>query len=319
MMTHGARLIDVVDDNAANRELLSRRLSRRGYEVREFSSGEELLAAMGRGELPDAILLDLMMPGLDGLQVLRELRAREPTLHVPVIMISAAGEDATVIEALHAGANDYVTKPVNFDVLIARLETQLRMRDALETIRAQRDMMESLALIDPLTEVYNRRAFEARLADELERSRRTGRPLSLLFFDVDHFKRVNDLYGHQVGDTALRWVAQQLRDSVRAADVVARYGGEEFCIILPETALAEAMSVAERSRRRIAADSVPAGESFVRLTVSVGVADSPMGELEAAELLRRADLAVYAAKQAGRNCVRAWSPDLRGDPSRHSL
>ncbi|MGC8842189.1 MAG: diguanylate cyclase, partial [Candidatus Sumerlaeaceae bacterium] len=271
-MTYEGRLIAIVDDNADNREILRRRLERRGFRVITFSSGEELLAKIEEGVFPALILLDLMMPGLGGLGTLARLRQNQHTRDTPVIMVSAAGEDETIVRALREGANDYVLKPVNFEVLLARIETHLRIRDALETIRAQRDMMEALALLDPLTGVYNRRALEGRLRDEFERACRYRRPLSLIFFDLDHFKRVNDRYGHDVGDEVLRSFARRLQEFLRTSDIVARYGGEEFCVILPETEEKDAFAVAQRIREAVASAPCQVAELALPVTVSGGVA-----------------------------------------------
>lgn len=298
-----SRHIVVVDDNPDNLMLLKTRLSRRNYDVGTYYSGAEFLGALQRGQVPDLLLLDLMMPAMSGIDVIRRLREQPATQHLPIIVVSAVGEENTVVEALRAGANDFVTKPVNFEILLARIETHLRMRDALETIRAQRDMMQALALFDSLTGVYNRRAFEARLEDECQRCQRYRRPLSLIFFDLDHFKLVNDRYGHLVGDEVLRWFAQRLQGQVRSFDVVARYGGEEFCVILPETAGPQALGVAERVRETVASEPCKLHDLELKVTVSGGVAESREHTYSAAALLQHADEALYEAKKGGRNRV----------------
>lgn len=302
-MKGSSRHIVVVDDNPDNQILLKARLSRRDYDVETYSSGAEFLSSLQSGKLPDLLLLDFMMPGMSGLDVIKTLRRQLDTQHLPIIVVSAAGEENMVVEALRAGANDFVTKPVNFEILLARIETHLRMRDALETIRAQRDMMQALALFDSLTGVYNRRAFEARLEDECQRCQRYQHPLSLIFFDLDHFKSVNDRYGHLVGDGVLRWFAQKLQELVRSFDVVARFGGEEFCVILPETAGRQALGVAERVREAIASEPCKLDDLALKVTVSGGIAES-RGQMNcAAALIRAADEALYEAKKRGRNRV----------------
>lgn len=309
-MTYEGRLIAVVDDNPDNCDILKRRLERRGYRVVTAGRGEELLQKVEEGVYPALVLLDLMMPGLDGLATLKRLRESERTRDTPIIMISAAGEDETIVRALREGANDYVTKPLNFDVLLARIETQLRMRDALETIRAQRDMMESLALLDPLTGVYNRRALEARLRDEFERASRYRRPLSLIFFDLDHFKHVNDHFGHDVGDEVLRWFARKIVELVRTSDIVARYGGEEFCVILPETEEDDAFTAADRIRDAVARAPCQSGDLTIPVTVSGGVTASWGDDKDPLDAVHRADQAMYCAKRSGRNLVVRYKPEL---------
>jgi diguanylate cyclase (GGDEF)-like protein len=192
---------------------------------------------------------------------------------------------------------------VNFEVLVARIETHLRVRDGMEMIRAQRDTMEALALVDPLTGTYNRRGFEGRLADELERMRRFGRPLALLFFDIDHFKQINDTYGHPAGDVVLRWLGARLLGLLRATDTVARIGGEEFCVIMPEVDGAQAMDAAERIRKSIEQEPVRVGDDLIAVMVSGGVAEAHAEEVSGAALVRRADIALYHAKEGGRNRI----------------
>jgi len=301
--------IAVVDDSPDNREILKLRLSKKGYHVIPFPSGEAFLGHVKAGEHVDLVLLDLMMPGMSGFDVIEKLREEGKTRHLPIIVVSAAGETEAVVNALRKGANDYVTKPVNFDILLARIETQLRMREALETIRAQRDMMEALALLDPLTGVYNRRALEARLEDEFHRCVRYGRHLSLIFFDLDNFKSVNDTYGHLVGDCVLRWFATQAQELVRTFDVVGRYGGEEFCVILGEASGMQAFAVAERIREAVATETVDAGSVQLSITVSGGVAEATPDLDSPQTLIRMADMAMYHAKRQGRNRIVLYSPD----------
>ncbi len=309
-----------MDDNPDNRELLRLRLTRLGYRVTAASSGEQMLKLLEKDGPPDLVLLDLMMPGIGGMQALILMREKKEWRDVPTIVISALEASQTISEALRAGANDYVTKPISFDVLLARIETQLRMAEALATIRAQRDMLQSLALLDPLTDVYNRRAFEQRLADELSRAQRFSRPLSLIFFDLDHFKRVNDTWGHTVGDEVLREFARLLQETLRAMDVVARYGGEEFCVIMPETEGNDAFRVGERVRQRLANSRMRVNDHEICLTVSGGVAQATGRENTPQELIEKADQALYRAKQAGRNRIELYtdSSNPEKQPQHHS-
>jgi diguanylate cyclase (GGDEF)-like protein len=220
-------------------------------------------------------------------------------------MVSALADTNDIVTALRLGANDYVTKPVNVDVLHARMDTHLKMAEAVRMIRAQRDMLSALAAIDGLTGVYNRRTLDARLEEEIVRTRRYSHPLSALFMDLDHFKAVNDRLGHPAGDEALRLFAARAQDMLRASDALFRYGGEEFFALLPETKIDDALEVAERIRGSLETTPIPLAGIPTTLTVSIGVAELPAGfQGLAQDFVQLADKAMYEAKQAGRNCVR---------------
>ena len=304
----------VIDDAASIRHVLKFKLEK----IDEIKT--VLLAADGREgvkllrETPvDLVLCDLVMPEIDGFGVLAERNRIVSLEDVPVIMLT--GQDAVddKVRALSAGASDYLTKPFDDAELIARVRLHLKTRLLQGELRAKNAELESLNRkleelnrTDPLTGAANRRSLSESLEREYLRALRYERPLSLMMIDVDHFKRVNDTYGHQAGDAVLVTIASSLLCSLRKQDVIGRYGGEEFAVILPETAKQNAMVVAERFRNVVASAETDIGSSRLSVTVSIGVAalsDEEASNTEA--LVRAADRALYRAKQEGRNRVMA--------------
>jgi two-component system, cell cycle response regulator len=302
--THGvgaiprAERILVVDDEPDIRRLLARLLKSGGYHVTAAPDGPTALALAAELD-PDLVLLDVSMPGMDGYAVCRALQQRE---RVPaVIFVSAYGTTRDRVEGLEAGAVDYVVKP--FDPV----EVRARARAALRT-QAVRDALALQASTDPLTGLANRRQLDLRLAEAFDLAHRHGRPLACLMLDVDHFKRVNDTYGHAAGDAVLREVAARARAECRAVDTVARFGGEELTVLLPETDAEGARTVAERMRAAVAATPVPAWATdgaLVAIPVRISIGIAALGpHTPTAEALRAtADGALYQAKQTGRDRV----------------
>ncbi|MFN7989583.1 MAG: diguanylate cyclase [Thermoanaerobaculia bacterium] len=293
----------VVDDDPFSRRLLEQVLLSAGYAVEVAGDGQEALGKV-RAQRPDVVVTDWQMPVMDGLTLCRILKGTEETRFTHVIMLSARGETESKVAGLETGADDYLVKPVEPVELAARVRVGLRLQRALFDLAAKNEILEKLALTDPLTGLANRRAFQEALEAEVSRVARHGRPASLLYVDLDHFKRVNDTHGHAVGDEILEGFAQVLKRACRKGDLGARIGGEEFGVILPTTGGLPAALVAERIRR--ATEARPLGRTVaVPLTVSVGVAstEDPPGPPDAADLLRRADAALYRAKAEGRNRV----------------
>lgn len=293
----------VADDDAVNRDVLGE-LLKPEYTVLLAKNGAQTLERAMR-HLPDLILLDVMMPDMDGYEVLRRLRADPLTEQISVIFISGLDRPEDEANGLKMGAADYITKPFNQTVVMARVALHLQ-------VVRQRRMLERLANIDGLTELANRRRFDEVYALEWQRARRSGRPLSLALLDVDAFKQYNDRYGHPAGDRALRAVARTAAVAMRRpADMAARYGGEELVLLLPETGAAEACRLVSQVLLAVAGLSIAHEVSGVApvLTASAGGATLEPGGLETAPaLFDAADAELYRAKQAGRNRV-CWRED----------
>jgi diguanylate cyclase (GGDEF)-like protein len=299
----------VVDDQAANIQVLYR-VFEADHQVLMATDGEQALAAALRHQ-PDLILLDVVMPGMDGHTVCARLKASPDTRDIPVLFITAHSDPEQETKALAMGAVDFIPKPINPDVVRARVKTHL-------TLKRQADQLRHMAFMDGLTGTFNRRLFDDRLAMEWSRAVREQRSLGLALIDVDFFKAYNDHYGHQAGDDALVAVAGALKGAGRRpADVIARYGGEEFACLLPDTDVAGALLVANRMREAVFKLGLHhAGSSVAEVvTFSAGVAVvQPDGNQAPATLLKLADEQLYRAKALGRNQVCAPPGPASGTP-----
>jgi diguanylate cyclase (GGDEF)-like protein len=286
----------VVDDAMENIQILNAALQDE-HEVLFAMDGPRALE-IARTQAPDLILLDAVMPGMDGYAVCRELFSASETSDIPVIFVTALTSPEDETRALDAGAADFISKPVNAAVVRARVRTQL-------TVKRQRDALLALILLDALTGVANRRAFDERLEAEWRRCGRAGLAVSLLMVDIDHFKLYNDRYGHQAGDATLVEVSgAMLRAAGRSQDLVARYGGEEFAILLPQLDTQGATGVARRLMHELELLDLPhaASPTSPRLTVSIGIASMvPDEHAEPSSLIQAADALLYQAKAEGRN------------------
>nr|BAL52921.1 two-component system, PleD family, response regulator WspR [uncultured beta proteobacterium] len=305
----------VVEDTATTAAVLVRHLEALGFDAIVAKNGEEGVAAFVR-EHPDIVLLDILLPGIDGIEVARRIRAQERDGEwTPVIYLSAKHDDAAIEAGLSAGGDDYLTKPISPVVLTAKLRAMQRLAQAQKSLllltqrldEANRRLQE-MVHVDGLTGVANRRAFDARLSEEWRRCARLEKPLTLLLFDVDYFKRYNDSRGHLAGDDALKRVAQALSGALqRPGDLLARYGGEEFAAVLPEVDDEGGKIVAERMRAAVAALRIPHPDSPIGRTISVSIGGASalpgktVGVDSPAVLLDLADRALYRAKAAGRN------------------
>lgn len=286
----------MIDDSPDALAVAKARLSKEQLDIVCAGGGVSGLEIAHR-EKPDLILLDVDMPDMSGFDVCRALKADPELCMIPVLFLSGATTPDDKVQGLDLGAVDYVAKP--FDAF----ELRARVRAALRTKHLQ-DLLIEHAHIDPLTGLSNRRALMERLQCEWARIERHGGQMAFVMADLDHFKQVNDLYGHHVGDKLLQETARALAEQCRENDLPARYGGEEFSIVVPDEPAANALHLAERCRQKIAECCVVVRHESVRITASFGVSDSN-GVASLEEMLRRADEALYWSKQAGRNRVRS--------------
>ena len=288
----------IVDDTRFNIQIMTNILVN-DYKIFYATSGKTALE-IAMSERVDLILLDVIMPEMDGYEVCKKLKSDPHTQNIPIIFVSALKDVEDETKGLEMGAIDYIFKPVSPAIL------KMRVKNHLE-LKRYRDLLEQQSLCDGLTCIANRRHFDSVFEKEWRRAVRSGEALSLVFLDIDFFKRYNDYYGHLAGDDCLRQVGSVLKDSLkRAGDLVARYGGEEFIIVLPATSQADAIQVGEKVRANIESLKVAHKMSEVSdyVTVSVGVATIlPEKEIDPATLLKKVDHALYQAKSKGRNRV----------------
>ena len=256
----------------------------------------------------DIVLCDVEMPGMDGFKFLSMVNSREDLRDIPVLLLTSHEEISTKIKGLNQGASDYVTKPFSPEELLARVKIHLKIKTLQDNLKESNQQLLQLSLTDPLTELNNRRHLMEILAIEFERSRRTNDPCALIMVDLDHFKRVNDNYGHQQGDVVLRATAQEIKRQLRQYDSAARFGGEEFALLLPETSPKDALMVAERLRQSLCDMHFSGAISELTITASFGIATIPHEQIDSIEdLIRLADDALYLAKNNGRNRVEVLS------------
>ncbi|MBJ2271199.1 diguanylate cyclase [Pseudomonas sp. MF6772] len=285
----------IVDDLPTNIRVLHE-LFREDCDVFMATSGEQAISVC-QTQLPDLILLDVVMEGMDGHEVCRRLKVDPATQSIPIIFITAQQQESDEVVGLELGAVDFISKPINPTIVRARVRTHL-------TLKLQNDLLRSMAMMDGLTGVANRRKFDEEILADWRQCFREQKPLSLILVDVDYFKRYNDRYGHLAGDGCLKSVAQALSETVRRPyDLVARYGGEEFACVLPNTVLSGAVEIAERMQARVRTLGIEHSASDVDrvVTISLGVATlTPTGELGFEALIEAADKQLYEAKSGGR-------------------
>jgi diguanylate cyclase (GGDEF)-like protein len=303
----------IVDDMPDNLRLLAGILKDEGYKVRPAPSGVRAVATI-RKEPPELILLDIMMPGMDGYEVCRQLKADERTKDIPIIFLSALNEVFDKVKAFKAGGVDFITKPFQVEEVLARVKTHLTIRAQQKELAQQNEellrkntliteqtkKLELMATRDFLTGLSNRRDFLKRAEQEEKRFRRTSRSFALILLDIDHFKRVNDTYGHACGDKVLVNVSRVLEKALRGQDILARWGGEEFICLLPETGDDGAKSAAEKIRTDLERHGHDCIDVGIALTVTLGVCVYD-GSCAIEECIRRADDALYEGKKQGRN------------------
>jgi len=310
-MLEASHRILVVDDDPETARLVRSWFAGQPYTILEARDGEEGVQR-AVGDMPDLILLDKKMPGVDGLAAARLLKSNPTTRSIPVILLTACRTVEEKVEGFAAGADDYVTKPFAFEEVDARIRAMLRKRElyvtlesTIEELKSTNQQLEELLVVDEKTGLFNFREFQRKLREEWLRAERYGTSLSLVMLDIDDFKRLNDSLGHPTGDRALRELATLVAGGARATDLAARFGGEEFAVILPHTGAGMARRVAERIRTAVREFVFLAPEYPGRLTVSAGLATFPShAEINSADtLVRAADRALYRAKKLGKDRV----------------
>jgi len=306
----------VCDDDPADRKLVRAYLEQvddREIVLLEAGQPEDIQNALDRGRI-DLVLMDIQMPGKSGMEWLVEIAEKQTA---PVVMLTGSGSEEIVVQALQEGAIGYLPKSsLSTEKLLKTIDAALEKWKRIEQSRANQEELERLANIDPLTGLNNRGALLRRLDEEIKHAERYGEDLALIMLDIDHFKKVNDNYGHLMGDDVLEKLATLMRQGIRAVDAVGRYGGEEFIIVLSKTNLSRAQDVSERIRKMIEVAEMKNFEGKVfHVTISLGIAGWEAGE-EGNSLISHADKALYAAKGNGRNRVEVFSPDIEVRKSR---
>jgi len=293
----------VVDDRRSSYERLAAMLGNEHVvDVEPDPNGALFRTAEGDYEL---MIVSLGLQNFDGLRLCSQLRSLDRTRNLPILALCEPDETAKLMRGLEIGINDYLLRPIDKNELLARVRTQIRRKRYTERLRDNVQLSIEAAITDGLTGLYNRRYMESHLATLAEQASGRNKPLAVLVLDIDYFKSINDTYGHDAGDDVLREFAIRVRKSIRGIDLACRYGGEEFVIVMPETDMAVAATVAERLRRRIATEPFPIaqGQRAIDVTISIGIAALEGANDSSAQLLKRADQALYRAKRDGRNRV----------------
>jgi diguanylate cyclase (GGDEF)-like protein len=292
----------IADDERVSRLMLQALLAKWGYDVVQAENGDEAWEKLKAPDAPRIALLDWMMPGQNGVDLCRTVRKLRPEPYTYILLLTAKDARDGVVEGLESGADDYLTKPFNPHELKARIRVGLRLLDLEDNLVQAREAMRYKAMHDTLTGIWNRGAILETLDREIWRSRREGLALGVLIADLDHFKSINDNYGHLVGDAVLREVSRRLQTYVRPYDSVGRYGGEEFLVLLPGCNSSETRDKAERLRGAISNASISTTGGELKITMSIGgVSTADWPQDTANQLLQMADLGLYRAKEEGRN------------------
>lgn len=297
------RKLLIVDDDPDSLEIIAEALRWEGYQIMTAESGKEALELLQHHN-PDLVVLDVNLPGVNGIETLRDLRRKQN--YVSVVFISGNSGTESVIQGLDAGADDYIAKPFDPLELLARVRTQLRIKDLNDQLREANEKLKELVDTDDLTGLFNMRSLYQKLDFEIDRARRFNRQVAVVMMDMDFFKSVNDGHDHLFGSFVLSEVGAIIKKNIRNIDLAARYGGDEFLIVLTELNKEGALVFCERLRKAISTKLFKSGEDEIHLTASLGFAITSVSDrgTDARSLVRSADMALYEAKRAGRNCVR---------------
>jgi two-component system, cell cycle response regulator len=294
----------IADDSIVSRHLLEATLRKWGYDVQVACDGAEALDLLQRQDAPSLIILDWMMPGMTGVEVCKQIRQRASEPYVYILLLTSKSQKEDLIEGMEAGADDYITKPFDQNELQVRLRAGKRLVDLQSQLLKAREDLRDQATHDSLTRLWNRSSILTQLGRELARAEREVRPLGVVIVDLDHFKQINDTYGHLAGDAVLRESARRMQAGIRHYDSLGRYGGEEFLILFPGCCEAECFTQAERLRKQLSQPEMSVNDGPLRVTASFGITVAIPGEGCTEEsLIRKADEALYRAKKSGRNRV----------------
>lgn len=293
----------IADDSATSRILLRSALLRWGYEVVVAENGAQAWDILAAPESPAMAILDWVMPHMTGPEVCRKVRETHREPYTYILLLTSKNTKNETVEGLEAGADDYIVKPFDEHELQVRLRAGKRIVDLQAQMMQAREELRERANKDLLTMLPNRPAIAAKLEEELSRCHRDHRTVGVILLDIDHFKKINDTYGHFAGDAVLRETAARLRGNMRQYDAVGRYGGEEFLVVLPQVDLEQAVLQAERMRHKLHSSSMMVDGAELRVSASFGVTASDGSERNADVFVRVADEALYRAKASGRNCV----------------
>jgi two-component system cell cycle response regulator len=293
----------VIEDRAESVAWFTSALSP-NHQVASVDTFEETLVRVKGGDF-DLIVVSLGMRGFDGLRLCSQLRSLPEGRHVPILVVVSDGDRRKLTQALEMGVNDYLTRPVDKNELVARVRTQLRKKRYADRLRHNVQLSLEMAITDQLTGLHNRRYMSRHLDTLVSSARKNGRPLAFVIMDIDYFKQVNDTHGHDIGDEVLKEFANRINANVRGLDLACRYGGEEFVVVMPDTDMSFAYSISERLRQSIETTPVKISRAphALNITISIGIASLENGDASAEALLRRADQALYRAKRSGRNKV----------------
>ncbi len=296
------KTILIVDDTDTNVDILNELLEDK-YDIMVAIDGEFALEIIDKN-MPDLILLDIMMPNIDGYEVCRRLKLNLKTKDIPVIFLTVKDDECSIEKAYDAGGIDYITKPFKPKELLARIKTQLTMRQLIDDLNSSKDELKLLASTDYMTKLYNRRYFSKVSKNILNLAARDKSLTALIMIDIDMFKRINDTYGHSIGDDVIIYLSNKLLELTRKSDIVCRYGGEEFVILLPETSIEGAVENAKKIRLDIESSSLNLDNNTqLNFTISIGISRVIGNEENIEATLNRADMALYEAKNSGRNRV----------------
>jgi two-component system, cell cycle response regulator len=304
----------IADDSLVSRRLLEETLRGWGYEVLVAQDGAEAWKILSGPDAPSVAVLDWMMPGHTGPELCKLVRQRASEPYTYILLLTSRNEKDDVVEGMDSGADDYITKPFDKHELKVRLRAGTRIVDLQEQLVAAREALRQQATRDYLTQLWNRSSILEFLHRELARSEREGTPIGVVVADLDHFKGINDNYGHFAGDRALQESARRMQNSIRTYDAIGRYGGEEFLIVLPGADSDSVLSQAERLRKALRFRPVLTPEASLNVTCSFGCTAGIGGQVTAESLIRAADEALYLAKRSGRDCSVVLSPQKLVEP-----